>query len=45
MKIQYFVADARWYRVEPVWGAKSFDHGYYRELIDTAYSEIAFAFL
>src|SRR5208283_4040565 len=43
MKIQYVVTDARWYRVEPVWCAKSFDLLFYRELIDKAYAEISFA--
>ena len=44
MKIQYVVTDARRYRVEPAWCAKSFDLGYYRELIDKAWGEISFAF-
>jgi len=44
MKIQYVVTDARRYQVEPAWCAKSFDHGYYRELIDKAWAEISFAF-
>ncbi len=44
MKIQYVVTDARRYRVEPAWCAKSFDLLFYRELIDTAYTEISFAF-
>ncbi|MFZ1898509.1 type B DNA-directed DNA polymerase [Methanoregula sp.] len=44
MKIQYVVTDARRYRVEPAWCAKSFDLGYYRELIDKAWGEIVFAF-
>jgi DNA polymerase I len=43
MKIQYVVTDARRYRVEPAWGAKSFDLGYYRELINKAWGEISFA--
>jgi DNA polymerase I len=44
MKIQYVVTDARRYMVEPTWCAKSFDYGYYRELIDKAWAEISFAF-
>ncbi|WP_292423629.1 hypothetical protein [Methanoregula sp.] len=44
MKILYVVTDARQYRVEPAWCAVSFDHGYYRGLIDKAYDEITFAF-
>ena len=44
-KIQYVVTDARRYRVEPAWCAKSFDSGYYRELIKKAYAEITFVFL
>jgi DNA polymerase I len=44
MKIQYVVTDARRYQVEPAWCAKSFDYGYYRELIDKAWAEISFAF-
>ena len=43
MKIQYVVTDARRYRVEPAWCAKSFDPGYYRGLIDKAWGEISFA--
>ena len=44
MKIQYVVADARQYRVEPAWCAKSIDLLFYRELIDKAYTEIRFAY-
>jgi DNA polymerase I len=44
MKIQYVVTDARRYRVEPAWCAKSFDLSFYRELIDTAWGEISYAF-
>jgi len=44
MKIQYVVTDARRYRVEPAWCAKSFNLSFYRELIDTAYAGISFAF-
>jgi len=44
MKIQYVVTDARRYHVEPAWCAGSFDHEYYRKLIDKAWTEIAFAF-
>jgi DNA polymerase I len=44
MKIRYVVTDARRYRVEPAWCAGSFDPGYYRELLDRAWAEIAFAF-
>jgi DNA polymerase elongation subunit (family B) len=43
MKIRYVVADARRYRVEPAWCAGSFDLEYYRDLINKAYAEIAFA--
>ncbi len=43
MKIQFVVTDARLYRVEPAWCAKSFDPGYYRELVDKAWGEISFA--
>ena len=31
-------------RVEPAWCARSFDLGYYRELIDKAWGEISFAY-
>jgi DNA polymerase I len=44
MKIQYAVTDAKRYRVDPVWCVRSFDTGYYRELIGKAYTEILFAF-
>ncbi|MGA2162465.1 MAG: hypothetical protein ABSG28_09790 [Methanoregula sp.] len=44
MKIRYVVADAWEYRVEPAWRARSFDCGYYQELIDKAYVEITFAY-
>jgi len=44
MKIQYVVTDARQYRVEPAWCAKSIDLLFYRELIDKAYTEIRFAY-
>jgi DNA polymerase I len=44
MKIQYVVTDARRYQVEPAWCAKSFDLGYYRELVNKVWKEIYFAF-
>jgi len=44
MKIQYVVADARRYIVEPAWCAKTIDLLYYRELIDRAWAEISFSF-
>jgi len=44
MKIQYVVADARRYIVDPAWCAKTADIPYYRELLDKAYTEISFAF-
>ena len=43
MEIPCIVTDALRYRVEPAWCAKSFDPGYYRELIDNAWGEISFA--
>ncbi len=43
MKIEYVVTDALWHQVKATWCAKSFDHGYYRELIDKALVEISFA--
>jgi DNA polymerase I len=43
MKIRYVVAEARRYRVEPAWCAKSFDVPYYRGLIDKAWAEISYA--
>jgi DNA polymerase I len=44
MKIQYIVTDARRYRVEPAWCAKSFDLSFYRGRIDRAYAEIVSAY-
>ncbi|MFA4861225.1 type B DNA-directed DNA polymerase [Methanoregula sp.] len=44
MKIQYIVRDARAYQVDPVWCAKTFDIPYYRELLERAWAEIAYAF-
>ncbi|GAB6286225.1 MAG: type B DNA-directed DNA polymerase [Methanoregula sp.] len=44
MKIRYVVTDAKRYKVEPAWCAGSFDRVYYRQLIDKAWAEIAFAF-
>jgi DNA polymerase I len=44
MKIQYVVTDAKRYKVEPAGCAGSFDRVYYRQLIDKAWAEIAFAF-
>jgi DNA polymerase I len=44
MKIRYVVADARECHIEPAWCAESFDLGYYRDLLDRAWAEIAFVF-
>jgi len=44
MKIRYVVQDARTYRVEPEWNAEHFDIPYYRELLERAWAEIAYAF-
>ena len=44
MKIRYVVLDARTYRVEPEWYAERFDTTYYRELLERAWKEIAYAF-
>jgi DNA polymerase I len=44
MKIRYVVRDARTYRVEPEWNAERFDIAYYRELLERAWKEIAYAF-
>jgi len=44
MKIEYVVADAKRYCVEPAWNAKTFDAAYYRGLLEKAYGEIAYAF-
>lgn len=44
MKIRYVVTDAGRYRAEPAWCAGSFDHGYYRGLLEAAWDEIRFAF-
>jgi DNA polymerase I len=44
MKIRYVVTDARRYQVEPEWNAVAFDHHYYRDLLEKAWKEIAFAF-
>lgn len=44
MKIRYVVTDARRHRAEPAWCAQSFDSAYYRQLLDAAWEEIAFAF-
>jgi DNA polymerase I len=44
MKIRYVVRDARTYQVDPAWDAECFDIAYYRELLDRAWSEIAYAF-
>jgi hypothetical protein len=38
------VTDARRYQVEPEWNAAAFDHHYYRDLLEKAWKEIAFAF-
>jgi DNA polymerase elongation subunit (family B) len=44
MKIRYVVTDARRYQVEPEWNATAFDLHYYRNLLEKAWDEIAFAF-
>jgi DNA polymerase I len=44
MKIRYVVTDARRYLVEPEWNATAFDLHYYRNLLEKAWEEIAFAF-
>jgi hypothetical protein len=44
MKIRYVVTDARRYQVEPEWNAAVFDLPYYRNLLEKAWEEIAFAF-
>jgi DNA polymerase I len=44
MKIRYVVRDARTYRVDPAWDADRFDIAYYRELLERAWAEIAYAF-
>ena len=44
MKIRYVVQDARTYRVVPEWNAERFDIPYYRELLERAWAEIAYAF-
>jgi DNA polymerase elongation subunit (family B) len=43
-KVSYVVRDARKYKVDPVWSAESFDLPYYRDLLDKAWGEIAYAF-
>jgi DNA polymerase I len=43
MKIQYVVRDARRYQVDPVWAAVSGDPVFYRNLLEKAWGEIAFA--
>ena len=44
MKIRYVVTDALRYQVEPEWNAAAFDLPYYRNLLEKAWEEIAFAF-
>jgi DNA polymerase I len=44
MKIRYVVRDARNYRVDPSWCAERFDVPYYRQLLERAWAEIAYAF-
>ncbi len=44
MKIRYVVTDARRYQVETEWNAAYFDLPYYRNLLEKAWDEIAFAF-
>jgi DNA polymerase I len=43
MMITYVVRDAQKYQVDPAWHAASFDLSYYRELLDRAWEEIAYA--
>jgi len=44
MKIRYVVTDARRYEVETEWNAANFDLPYYRNMLEKAWDEIAFAF-
>jgi DNA polymerase I len=44
MKIRYVVQDAHTYQVMPAWDADHFDIAYYRELLERAWVEIAYAF-
>ena len=44
MKIRYVVRDAGAYRVDPAWCAGNFDVPYYRQLLERAWAEIAYAF-
>ena len=44
MKIRYVVRDTRTYLVDPAWDADRFDLAYYRELLERAWVEIAYAF-
>ena len=44
MKIRYVVRDARTYRVDPAGCAESADVPYYRQLLEKAWTEIAYAF-
>jgi DNA polymerase I len=44
MKIRYVVRDARTCQVDPAWNADRFDLAYYRELLERAWAEIAYAF-
>jgi len=44
MKIRYVVRDARTYRVDPAGSAETFDLPYYRQLLEKAWDEIAYAF-
>jgi len=44
MKIRYVVRDARTYKVDQAWNAERFDLVYYRELLERAWAEIAYAF-
>jgi DNA polymerase I len=44
MKIRYVVTDARRYQVETEWNAAYFDLPYYRNMLEKAWDEIAFAF-
>jgi len=44
MKIRYVVRDAGTYGVDPAWCAERFDVPYYRQLLERAWAEIAYAF-
>jgi DNA polymerase I len=44
MKIRYVVRNSRRYLVDPEWSAETFDIPYYRELLERAWADIAYAF-